>query len=78
MDRFATSTHTNCTAPADADKLVNIFQNLWAIRKLDNDDLNEKYLADAEAMLVEQHCIDHESESQSSESSNSFHWFDSD
>ena len=49
---------------ANAEKLVCILHTFRAIHKIDNVDLNAKYLVGVEAMLVEQHCIDHESESE--------------
>ena len=43
----------NRLAPANAEKLVYIFHNTRAIRKIENVDLNYKYAADVEAMLLE-------------------------
>ena len=58
----------NRSAPANAEKLVYIFCNLRAIRKTENFDLKVKYLARLEVMLIEQHCIDDRSASESLDS----------
>ena len=39
----------NRHAPANAEKLVYMFHNLWAIRKMENVTLNAKYVADVDA-----------------------------
>ena len=44
----------NRLSPTNAEKLVYIFHNMCAIRKLENVDLNFKYVADVQAMLLEQ------------------------
>ena len=59
----------NRLAPANAEKLVYIFHNLRAIRKMENVDLNTRYVADVEAMHLE-HCIGHGIEYESLDSSN--------
>ena len=60
----------NRLAPANAEKLVYIFHNMRAIRKIENVHLNSKYAADVEAMLLE-HSIGFGSEAESSDSSDS-------
>ena len=82
MDRFVTSARVNPSydwvmskkrnrlALANAEKLVYIFHNMRAIRKIENVSLNTKYAADVEAMLLEQ-SIGRGSEAESSHSSDS-------
>ena len=61
----------NRLAPANAENIVYIFHNMRAIRKIENVDLNSKYAADVEAMLLE-HSIGLGSEAESlSDSSDS-------
>ena len=56
-------------APANAEKLVYMFHNLRAFHIMETVDFNDKYVADVEAMLLEQH-IGHRSESKSLDSFN--------
>lgn len=54
----------NKLVPARAEKLVYVFQNMRAVRKFENKDLNDKYLKDVQDMLAEEDLQSSDSETE--------------